>query len=64
MSKTANRSQSVEDYLKTIYKLENETDGGVSTSDLAKDMNVSNASVTNMVKRRDEAGMSRITERV
>lgn len=51
MSKTANRSQSVEDYLKTIYKLENETDGGVSTSDLAKDMNVSNASVTNMVKR-------------
>jgi DtxR family Mn-dependent transcriptional regulator len=51
MSKTANRSQSVEDYLKTIYKLENETEGGVSTSDLAKDMNVSNASVTNMVKR-------------
>lgn len=45
------RSQSVEDYLKTIYKLEGEKGGGVSTSRLAKEMGVANASVTNMLKR-------------
>ena len=47
------RSQSVEDYLKTIYKLEQETDEnkGVSTSKLAEEMEVANASVTNMLKR-------------
>ena len=42
-------SQAVEDYLKAIYKLQ---DGGaVSTSDLAAALEVSPASVTNMVKR-------------
>ena len=42
-------SQAVEDYLKAIYKLQ---DGGaVSTSDLAAALDVSPASVTNMVKR-------------
>lgn len=52
------RSQSVEDYLKAIYKLEVAMDGkGVSTSKLAKEMNVANASVTNMVKRLSELGM-------
>ena len=53
------RSQSVEDYLKTIYKLESETppDKGVSTSRLAKKMGVANASVTNMLKRLAEMKM-------
>jgi DtxR family Mn-dependent transcriptional regulator len=52
------RSQSVEDYLKAIYKLESTLDGkGVPTSKLAKEMEVSNASVTNMVKRLSDLGM-------
>lgn len=53
------RSQSVEDYLKTIYKLESETttDKGVSTSRLAEKMGVANASVTNMLKRLSEMKM-------
>lgn len=42
-------SQAVEDYLKTIYKLQG-TDTA-STSEIAKTMNVSSASVTNMLKR-------------
>ena len=42
-------SQAVEDYLKTIYKLE---DGGpVATTEIARALEVSSASVTNMVKR-------------
>lgn len=52
------RSQSVEDYLKAIYKLEATLEGkGVSTSKLAKEMEVANASVTNMVKRLSDLGM-------
>lgn len=53
------RSQSVEDYLKTIYKLESETrpEKGVSTSRLAEKMGVANASVTNMLKRLAEMKM-------
>lgn len=53
------RSQSVEDYLKAIYKLEGETvsDKGVSTSRLAEKMGVANASVTNMLKRLAEMKM-------
>ncbi len=52
------RSQSVEDYLKAIYKLEIALDGkGVPTSELAREMGVANASVTNMVKRLSELGM-------
>jgi len=43
-------SQSVEDYLKTIYKLHDRSDI-VSTSDIARSLDVSAASVTNMVKR-------------
>lgn len=42
-------SQAVEDYLKTIYTLQGE--GAASTSDIARAMDVSSASVTNMVKR-------------
>ncbi|WP_234572624.1 metal-dependent transcriptional regulator [Rhodohalobacter sp. 614A] len=66
------RSQSVEDYLKTIYKLESEIspEKGVSTSRLAEKMGVANASVTNMLKRLSEMKMvnyesyygSRLTE--
>lgn len=43
-------SQAVEDYLKTIYKLQDRGDT-VSTSDIARSMDVSSASVTNMIKR-------------
>jgi len=42
-------SQSVQDYVKTIYKLQ---EGGlVSTTDIAKELKVSGASVTGMIKR-------------
>jgi len=51
------RSQSIEDYLKAIYKLQTLKEGGVSTSELAKEMDVANASVTNMVKRLSKLGM-------
>lgn len=51
------RSQSIEDYLKAIYKLQSLKEGGVSTSELAKEMGVANASVTNMVKRLSKLGM-------
>lgn len=51
------RSQSIEDYLKAIYKLQTLKEGGVSTSELAKEMGVANASVTNMVKRLSKLGM-------
>ncbi len=52
-------SQSVEDYLKAIYKLQSdkEDNRGVSTSQLAKKMAVANASVTNMLKRLSEMGL-------
>jgi DtxR family transcriptional regulator, Mn-dependent transcriptional regulator len=51
------RSQSVEDYLKAIYKLERESDKGVSNSQLAEEMGVAGASVTNMVKRLSKMGL-------
>lgn len=51
------RSQSVEDYLKAIYKLENEGKDGVSNSRLSEEMNVAGASVTNMVKRLSKMGL-------
>ncbi|MGF1671533.1 MAG: metal-dependent transcriptional regulator [Balneolaceae bacterium] len=51
-------SQSTEDYLKVIYTLENESeDNGVSTKEVASAMNVSAASVTNMMKRLSEMGL-------
>jgi DtxR family Mn-dependent transcriptional regulator len=46
---TAELTQSSEDYLKAIYKLQ--TAGGVSTKDIASALGVAAASVTNMVKR-------------
>jgi DtxR family transcriptional regulator, Mn-dependent transcriptional regulator len=42
-------SQAVQDYLKAIYKLQ--VDGLVSTTEISKEMNVSGASVTGMLKR-------------
>ena len=56
MSLRGTLSQSVEDYLKAIYKLQTE-DNWVSTSDLATRMEVSAASVTNMIKRLDVLGL-------
>ncbi|MEX0770634.1 MAG: metal-dependent transcriptional regulator [Balneolaceae bacterium] len=53
-------SQAVEDYLKTIYRLELESKGeGVSTTKIANLMKVSSASVTNMIKRLAKLGMVR-----
>ncbi len=49
-------SQAVEDYLKTIYKLQQGVES-VSTSDIARSMSVSAASVTNMVKRLAQLGL-------
>ncbi len=43
-------SQSVEDYLKVIYVLESE-DEGTTTTNIANALDVSSASVTNMLKR-------------
>lgn len=49
------RSPSIEDYLKTIYKLENQNGGPpVSTGAVAQAMDVSPASASNMIKRLDE----------
>ena len=45
----ANETPGLEDYLKAIYGLQG--DGGVSTTDIAKKLDVSSASVTNMIKR-------------
>ncbi len=62
-------SPAVEDYLKTIYKLQENSppaDEGevhshaaatVATTEIAKAMDVSSASVTNMLKRLDQMGM-------
>lgn len=43
-------SQAVQDYLKTIYKLQDVEDV-VSTTSIAKEMNISGASVTGMLKK-------------
>lgn len=49
-------SQSVEDYLKAIYKLETE-EKGASTTRIADALDVSSASATNMVKRLSDMGL-------
>ena len=49
-------SQAVEDYLKTIYKIE-EQEGSASTTEIARRLDVAPASVTSMVKRLAEMGM-------
>ena len=48
-------SESAQDYLKAIYKLQH--DGAVSTTELAKEKQVSSASVTNMIKRLSQMGL-------
>ena len=45
-------SESIEDYLKAIYKIEG--DEPVTTNDLAASLNVAPSSVTKMIKRLDE----------
>jgi len=50
-------SPTIEDYLKAIYKLQVRSEPPVSTSAVADAMEVSSASVTNMVKRLDELGL-------
>jgi DtxR family Mn-dependent transcriptional regulator len=51
LDKEENRlTESVQDYLKTIYKLQ-ETDGTVSTTQIAKELGFTGASVTGMLKR-------------
>ena len=48
---------SIEDYLKTIYKLETQGDGPpVSSGAIAEAMNVAPASASNMVRRLDDLG--------
>ncbi len=48
-------SQAVQDYVKTIYKLQEE--GPVSTTEIAKELDVSGASVTGMLKRLSTMGL-------
>ncbi len=48
------RSPSIEDYLKALYKLEDEAGAPVSTGALAEAMDVSSASASNMIKRLDD----------
>jgi len=48
-------SQSIEDYLKVIYTLELEDKA--STSNIAEAMDISSASVTNMIKRLSKMGL-------
>lgn len=48
-------SEAAQDYLKTIYKLQ--IDDAVSTTDIAKAMDVSSPSVTNMIKRLSQMGL-------
>ena len=50
-------SQAAEDYLKTIYKLQ-DAGATASTTDIARALGVSSASVTNMVKRLAQMGLA------
>lgn len=49
-------SQAIEDYLKTIYTLQSEGDRA-STTQIAKSLEVSSASATNMIKRLAKMGL-------
>ena len=49
-------SQSIEDYLKSIYILNSEGEGA-STTNIAHMLSVASASVTNMIKKLDEMGL-------
>lgn len=58
MRSSETHSRAVEDYLKAIYRLEQD-DAPASTSDLAQRLDRSAASVTNMVKNLAEQGLVR-----
>ena len=49
-------SQSIEDYLKTLFSLQSDDDR-VSTTQIANSLEVSSASATNMIKRLAEMGL-------
>ncbi len=53
-------SQSIEDYLKAIYILNTEGDGA-TTKNIANNLEVSSASVTNMIKKLDQSGLVEYT---
>jgi DtxR family transcriptional regulator, Mn-dependent transcriptional regulator len=55
LNRTANLSQSVQDYLKELYKLQ--ADGRASTSGLAEKMGVAPASATAMLKKLAQLGL-------
>jgi DtxR family Mn-dependent transcriptional regulator len=57
--RSAPASDAVEDYAKTIYALQRQQAGPVSTSALADRLAVAPSSVTAMVKRLDELGLVR-----
>lgn len=48
-------SQAVQDYVKSIYKLQE--NGSVSTTEISRELNVSGASVTGMLKRLSTMGL-------
>ncbi len=52
-------SQAIEDYIKAIYILGVDTEGGVSTTKIAEALDVSSASVTNMIKKLAKMGLVR-----
>ncbi len=52
-------SQAIEDYIKAIYILGVDTEGGVSTTKIAEALEVSSASVTNMIKKLAKMGLVR-----
>jgi DtxR family Mn-dependent transcriptional regulator len=56
LSETANLSQSVQDYVKELYKLQ--ADGRASTSGLAQRMGVAPASATAMLKKLAQLGLA------
>jgi DtxR family Mn-dependent transcriptional regulator len=59
MPKEAPVSSVVEDYLKTIYKIEVDTGGAATTNALAKNLGVTPASASEMVRKLTEAGYVR-----
>src|SRR3954453_17055031 len=56
---SAPANEAVEDYAKTIYGLQRQEDGPVTTSPLAGRLGVAPSSVTAMLKRLDELGLVR-----
>ena len=49
-------SQAEENYLKTVFKLSEKTEGSISTKSISLEMNTAAASVTDMLKRLSEKG--------